>query len=142
MTGRQKLKTAANHWRNLDTLLGDINDIYMRDTAVILVFTFISAVSENMALIAVEYEVFGRVQGVFFRKFTNEKALSLGLRGWVKNTRDGTVTGQMEGNVENVNMMKSWLQTTGSPQSKIEKAVFKNERQVQSYSFDTFRIIR
>lgn len=41
----------------------------------------------SMALVAVEYEVFGRVQGVFFRKFTNEKALSLGLRGWVKNTR-------------------------------------------------------
>ena len=40
-----------------------------------------------MALVALEYEVFGRVQGVFFRKFTNEKAQSLGLRGWVKNTR-------------------------------------------------------
>ena len=43
--------------------------------------------AEVMALVAVEFEVFGRVQGVFFRKFTNEKALSLGLRGWVKNTR-------------------------------------------------------
>ena len=38
-------------------------------------------------LVAVDYEVFGRVQGVFFRKFTNEKANSLGLKGWVKNTR-------------------------------------------------------
>ena len=114
----------------------------MRDTALIVVFAFISAVSENMTLIAVEYEVFGRVQGVFFRKFTNEKALSLGLRGWVKNTRDGTVTGQMEGNIDNVNMMKTWLQTTGSPQSRIQKAVFKNEKQIQNYSFDTFKIIR
>ena len=41
----------------------------------------------SMSLIAVQFEVFGRVQGVFFRKFTNEKALSLELRGWVKNTR-------------------------------------------------------
>ena len=41
----------------------------------------------TMTLVALEYEVFGRVQGVFFRKFTNEKAQSLGLRGWVKNTR-------------------------------------------------------
>ena len=41
----------------------------------------------NMALVALEYEVFGKVQGVFFRKYTNEKAKSLGLRGWVKNTR-------------------------------------------------------
>ena len=45
------------------------------------------AADDKMSLIAVQYEVFGRVQGVFFRKFTNEKALSLGLRGWVKNTR-------------------------------------------------------
>ena len=38
-------------------------------------------------LVAADYEVFGRVQGVFFRKFTNDKAKNLGLRGWVKNTR-------------------------------------------------------
>ena len=43
--------------------------------------------SDAMALVAVEYEVWGRVQGVFFRKFTHQKAQSLGLRGWVKNTR-------------------------------------------------------
>jgi len=96
----------------------------------------------SMALVAVEYEVFGRVQGVFFRKFTNEKALSLGLRGWVKNTRDGTVRGELEGDVENVNLMKSWLQKTGSPQSRIDKAVFNNQRQINSYNFDSFRIIR
>ena len=29
----------------------------------------------------------GRVQGVFFRKFTQQEARSLGLRGWVKNTK-------------------------------------------------------
>ena len=45
-------------------------------------------------LVAVDYEVFGRVQGVFFRKFTNEKAESLGLRGWVKNTRQGQLIPQ------------------------------------------------
>ena len=43
--------------------------------------------STGGGLIAVDFEVFGKVQGVFFRKFTNEKANSLGLRGWVKNTR-------------------------------------------------------
>ena len=32
-------------------------------------------------------QVFGRVQGVFFRKFTQQQATSLGLRGWVKNTK-------------------------------------------------------
>ena len=46
-----------------------------------------SMASTGGGLIAVDFEVFGKVQGVFFRKFTNEKANSLGLRGWVKNTR-------------------------------------------------------
>ena len=33
---------------------------------------------EAMSLIFLEFEVFGKVQGVFFRKFTNEKALRKG----------------------------------------------------------------
>lgn len=33
----------------------------------------------------------GRVQGVFFRAETRQKALQLGLTGWVKNTDDGVV---------------------------------------------------
>merc|ERR1712080_279916 len=86
-------------------------------------------------LLGVDYEVWGRVQGVFFRKFTHEKALSLGLKGWVKNTRDGTVKGQMEGSDSDVAAMKTWLEKTGSPQSRIDKAVFTNERQIDEYSF-------
>ncbi|MFO1463041.1 MAG: acylphosphatase [bacterium] len=33
----------------------------------------------------------GRVQGVFFRAFTQGSAQSLGLRGWVRNRSDGSV---------------------------------------------------
>merc|ERR1712105_32934 len=98
--------------------------------------------SQSMAtgLIAVDYEVFGKVQGVFFRKFTNEKAQSLGLRGWVKNTRDGTVTGQLEGDQARVSEMRSWLETTGSPQSRIDRAEFRNVRQINNFSFEHFKI--
>merc|ERR1711971_486131 len=96
----------------------------------------------NMALVALEYEVFGRVQGVFFRKFTNEKAQSLGLRGWVKNTRDGTVTGELEGEQARVTEMRSWLETKGSPQSRIDRAEFRNVRQITKFSFENFKIFR
>ncbi|CAG0913236.1 unnamed protein product [Notodromas monacha] len=48
-------------------------------------------------LISVEFEVYGRVQGVFFRKHTQSKGKQLGLTGWCRNTRTGTVEGVMEG---------------------------------------------
>jgi acylphosphatase len=35
--------------------------------------------------------VYGRVQGVFFRNWTRDKARSLRLRGWVRNRLDGSV---------------------------------------------------
>lgn len=37
---------------------------------------------------------------------------------------------------------KQWLTKTGSTQSKIEKAVFKNEKNINEYSFKDFDIIR
>ncbi len=39
----------------------------------------------------------GRVQGVSFRHFTREKALALGLKGWVRNLPDGRVECELEG---------------------------------------------
>ena len=37
------------------------------------------------------YIVRGRVQGVGFRWYTRQEALTLGLSGWTRNLRDGTV---------------------------------------------------
>lgn len=39
----------------------------------------------------------GRVQGVFYRSFTEEVALSFGLNGWVRNMPDGRVEAVFEG---------------------------------------------
>lgn len=39
----------------------------------------------------------GRVQGVFYRAFTRDVAISLGINGWVKNLYDGRVEAIFEG---------------------------------------------
>ncbi|XP_063129511.1 acylphosphatase-2 isoform X2 [Rattus norvegicus] len=54
---------------------------------------------------SVDYEVFGTVQGVCFRMYTEGEAKKRGLVGWVKNTSKGTVTGQVQGPEEKVNSM-------------------------------------
>lgn len=41
--------------------------------------------------VAVKILVSGRVQGVWFRGWTVETASARGLRGWVRNRRDGRV---------------------------------------------------
>lgn len=43
------------------------------------------------------FVVAGRVQGVGFRHASVEKALSMGLRGWIRNREDGCVEGQVDG---------------------------------------------
>ncbi|XP_031959743.1 acylphosphatase-2 [Corvus hawaiiensis] len=90
------------------------------------------------ALKSVDYEVFGRVQGVCFRMYTEQEAKKLGVVGWVKNTSQGTVTGQVQGPEEKVNKMKSWLSKVGSPSSRIDKTNFSNEKEISKLDFSDF----
>ncbi|KAM7079372.1 acylphosphatase-2 isoform 2-T2 [Molossus nigricans] len=89
---------------------------------------------------SVDYEVFGRVQGVCFRMYTEGEAKKIGVVGWVKNTSKGTVTGQVQGPEEKVNSMKSWLSKVGSPSSRIDHTDFSNEKTISKLEYSNFSI--
>ncbi len=50
----------------------------------------------------------GRVQGVWFRESTRQEAVSLGVTGWVRNRRGGTVEVVAEGAEERVKKLVLW----------------------------------
>jgi acylphosphatase len=52
--------------------------------------------------------VTGRVQGVWFRARTQERAESLGVSGWVRNLPDGAVEAVFEGPRDAVDAVVEW----------------------------------
>lgn len=52
--------------------------------------------------------VLGRVQGVYFRVAAQREAEQLGLRGWVRNVRDGSVEAVAEGEEAQVARFLAW----------------------------------
>lgn len=46
----------------------------------------------------------------------------------------------MQGEANKIEVMKQWLQKTGSPSSKIERVEFKNEAEINTLQFNDFAI--
>lgn len=63
--------------------------------------------------------VSGRVQGVWFRGWVQEQAHELGLTGWVRNRRDGTVELEAQGDEERLGELRARLDH-GSPMSRVD----------------------
>mmetsp|Transcript_26688 Transcript_26688/g.37190 ORF Transcript_26688/g.37190 Transcript_26688/m.37190 type:complete len:101 (-) Transcript_26688:9-311(-) len=68
---------------------------------------------------SVHFYVSGKVQGVFFRKYTQKQALSLGVVGWVRNVPDGRVEVYAQGTTEALNHLMHWCHHEGSPKAKV-----------------------
>jgi acylphosphatase len=64
--------------------------------------------------------VHGRVQGVFFRDATRTLALEHGVRGWVRNTWQGTVEAVFEGRPEAVQRLVDFVHR-GPPSAVVER---------------------
>lgn len=61
----------------------------------------------------------GRVQGVWYRGWAVATARALGLRGWVRNRRDGSVEAVFSGLASDVEAMLSHCHQ-GPPAAKVE----------------------
>ena len=64
--------------------------------------------------------VHGFVQGVFFRDTLRRQAASLGVSGWARNTRDGTVEAVFEGELDAVERMVA-LSREGPRGSRVDR---------------------
>lgn len=62
--------------------------------------------------------VSGRVQGVAFRYYARREAISLGVRGYVRNLPGGEVEIVAEGPPEAVDKLASWART-GPPMARV-----------------------
>jgi len=69
---------------------------------------------------AMSIKIYGKVQGVNFRRFTNSLALELDLKGWVQNITDGTVEVYVEGNDAGLKVLIEKLKI-GPEHSHVEK---------------------
>lgn len=63
--------------------------------------------------------VYGRVQGVSFRYYTQREARRLGLTGWVANLPDGTVRVVAEGTDTAIRQFATFL-NQGPPAARVE----------------------
>jgi acylphosphatase len=66
--------------------------------------------------------IHGVVQGVGFRYAMHREAIRLGLVGWVRNRRDGTVEAAVSGPEGAVQVLVAWAHR-GPPSARVESVV-------------------
>lgn len=71
------------------------------------------------ARIAVRVVISGRVQGVWYRGWTVDRARASGLCGWVRNRNDGTVEAVFAGSPDGVEAMISECRN-GPPAARVD----------------------
>ncbi len=91
----------------------------------------------NMVKLQVQVIISGRVQGVWFRANTKQKAEQLGINGWVKNIADGKVAALFEGDEKHVQEMIEWCHH-GPPLAKVENIEVK--KQSPTNGFEGFSV--
>ena len=79
-----------------------------------------------MPIIYRHLTISGRVQGVGFRWALYAQATVLGLSGWVRNRRDGSVEALIGGSPEAVEAITEWA-WLGPPGARVERVLCRDE---------------
>jgi acylphosphatase len=84
-----------------------------------------------MESVAYSLHIEGKVQGVFYRASTKRKADELGVKGWVQNERDGSVSAWIEGPRAQVDEMIAWCRQ--GPPFAVVKQVAQQQESVSGF---------
>ncbi|MFD2246949.1 acylphosphatase [Pontibacter ruber] len=76
--------------------------------------------------------VHGKVQGVFFRASTQEKAQELGLSGFVQNEDDGTVYLEAEGEEAVLKELEQWVHE-GPRHARVDKVEVEEKEELKGF---------
>jgi len=93
---------------------------------------FLSTMPQRIA-----FTVHGKVQGVFFRDFTQQKANAYGITGWVKNSSNGKVVGEAQGDSEALSKLKKDLNQGPSSAHVVKLETKEIEPKSGESSFDS-----
>lgn len=80
--------------------------------------------------------VFGKVQGVFFRRSAREEARRLGLAGFARNEPDGSVYLEVEGDESALARFVAWCET-GPVGARVERVEVREGEPIGHRDFST-----
>lgn len=86
----------------------------------------------------VSIHVFGKVQGVWFRKHVLSAAQRLEISGFVKNLPDGSVYAEAQGEQHDIDELRKACEL-GSPQSKVQKVEVSSHEPINGHA--EFKIV-
>ena len=85
----------------------------------------------------VKFVFHGTVQGIGFRAHVKKKAMELGIKGWVKNNQDGSVSAVFSGDDEMISIMDGYCRKIPLAELSSVESMPANDA-----NFDSFEIIR
>jgi acylphosphatase len=88
-------------------------------------------------MVSRHFQVSGRVQGVGFRYSMQSEAARLGLTGWVRNRRDGSVEALVQGDEEAVAKLTEWARRGPAGAHVAELRVASAEADASLAGFET-----